>query len=107
MDVISPFCIVWRDEFDDEQGFRVHLDYDQSGERFIYEVGPNVGQLLVPEEDAPRLTESLDQCRRRNAFAVQVVALRPDGEWPVGSLAANIECGSFEGPSLPTATATP
>ncbi len=94
VDVLSPFCVVWPDEFDDERGFRVHLDYTPSGERFVYEVGPDVTRLAVPEEDMPRLTESAEQCRRRNAYTVQVVALRPDIEWRVGSIAANIECGA-------------
>jgi len=94
VDVLSPFCVVWLDEFDDERGFRVHLDYTSSGERFVYEVGPNVTRLAVPEEDTPRLTESAEQCRRRNAYTVQVVALRPDVAWRVGSIAANIECGA-------------
>lgn len=107
IEVVSPFCIVWRDEFEDEQGFRIHLDYSPSGERFVYEVGPNVTQLIVAEANAPRLTESFEQCRQRNAYVIQVVALRPDTDWRVGSMAANIECGSVEGTLLPTATATP
>lgn len=72
----SPFCIVWIDEFDDEVGFRVHLNYFGSGERFVYEVSPNVTQLIVPEMDTPRLNESFEQCIYRNSFMVEVVALR-------------------------------
>lgn len=108
VDIGGPgFCLVWLDEFDDERGFRVYLDYFQSGERFVYEVGPNVTQLLVPPTDAPRLDESWQQCLRRMAYEVKVVALRPGIEWPVGSMAVNTECGSLEGSSLPTATAGP
>lgn len=93
VEIGAPFCVVWLDDFDDERGFRVHLNYDGSGERFIYEVGPDVTQLVVPADHAPRLEESLDECMRRNAFEVQVIALRPETEWRVGSLAANVECG--------------
>lgn len=93
VDFVSAGCVVWRDAFDDETGFRVHLAYEPSGERFVYEVGPNVEYFAVPEPDRPRLADSPEQCRQRNAFTVEVVALRPDGEWRVGSMAANVECG--------------
>lgn len=102
-----PFCIVWIDEFDDEDGFRVHLDYFGSGEHFVYEVSPNVTQLIVPEMDTPRLNESFEQCIYRNSFMVKVVALRETIEQRVNSMAATIECGGIDSPPLPTATLAP
>ena len=69
--VNSPFCIVWLDEFDDEQGFQIFLTYyqgSQSSERFAYEVEANVTQLIVPESHAPRLTESLERCMSHNSY---------------------------------------
>lgn len=105
--VADPFCIVWIDEFTDETGFQVILEYPQSGEQFIYETAANVTQLIVPENDTPRLTESLEQCMRRNAFMVQVIALMPATKRNVGGTGANIECGGPGSQPLPTATATP
>ena len=105
VDVVGPsFCVVWLDEFDDERGFRVHLNYFQSGERFVYEVGPDMTQLIVPDSDAPRLNESLEQCLRRNNYEVTVVALRPDTDSLVSGIGVGIEC--VQDPSLPTATST-
>ena len=96
------FCIVWLDLFNDELGYRVILEYDRSGERFTYEVGPDITQLLVPEAAAPRPDESQEQCMLRyNSFAVTVIALRPDGESLVNGMAANMECDLR---TLPTAT---
>lgn len=96
------FCIVWLDSFNDELGYRVTLEYDRSGERFVYEVEPNVTQLLIPDADAPRPNESQEQCMLRyNSFAVTVIALRPNGESLVNGMAANMECDLR---TLPTAT---
>lgn len=100
----SPFCIVWLDEFDDEQGFQIHLTYFHSGERFIFEVKPNITQLVIPENQAPRLTESLEQCMSRNSFMIEVVAYWPDKESSVGSFGMDIECGGPGETPLPTAT---
>lgn len=87
-----PFCIVWVDPFDDETGYQVHLDYFHSGERFVYEVGPDTVQLVVPAADAPRLEESFEQCRNRQELIVAVVALRDSIRWPVNSMTLQSEC---------------
>ena len=91
-----PFCIVWVDPFDDETGYRVHLDYFQSGERFIYEVGPDTEQLLLPEADAPHPEGPFEQCRNRQELTVTVLALRNGTTWPVNSMTMQTECGSVE-----------
>lgn len=105
--VADPFCIVWVDDFTDETGFQIVLEYPQSGEQFVYETEANITQFVVPEADRPRLTESLEQCMRRNAFMVQVVALISDNKQKVGGLGANIECGGPGSQPLPTATPAP
>lgn len=87
-----PFCIVWVDPFDDETGYRVHLDYFQSGERFIYEVGPDTEQLLLPEADAPHPEGPFEQCRNRQELTVTVLALRNGTTWPVNSMTLQSEC---------------
>lgn len=107
VDVLAmPFCIVWIDKFDDESGFHVVLDYNQSGEHFVYVVGPDITQLVVPEADAPRLNESLEQCLHRNDWQISVIALRSGSEHPFGGMAATVECGGVNGDVLPTATPT-
>lgn len=99
-----PFCIVWIDKFDDELGYRISLNYFQSGEHFIYEIlGSDIVQFIVPEADAPRLDESLEQCRRRKDIEVFITAIRPIGDWLVDSTALETHCPL----SLPTATISP
>lgn len=102
--LVEPFCIVWVDKFDDEAGFRILLEYAQSGERFIYEVEPDTTQLVVPKIDAPRLSESLEQCQRRKDWQISVIALRSGSQHPFGGMAVTIECGGMNGGGLPTAT---
>lgn len=99
-----PFCIVWVDKFDDESGFHIVLQYDRSGEHFVYVVGPDMTQLVVPEADAPRLNESLEQCLQRKDWQITVIALRSGSEYPFGGMAATVECGSANRDVLPTAT---
>lgn len=99
--VADPFCIVWIDEFTDETGFQIVLEYPQSGEQFVYETEANVTQFLVSEAEAPRLAESQEQCLKRKDWQVKVAALRPSGLHPFAATAVTIECN----PSLlPTAT---
>lgn len=100
------FCIVWVDKFDDESSFQIVLQYDRSGEHFIYVVRPDITQLVVPETDAPRLNESLEQCLRRKDWQITVIALRSGSEYPFAGMAATVECGSVNGDVLPTATPT-
>lgn len=99
-----PFCIVWIDKFDDELGYRISLKYFQSGEHFIYEIlGSDIVQFIVPVADAPRLDESLEQCRRRKDIEIFFTAIRPGGDWLVGGTALETHCPL----SLPTATLSP
>jgi beta-lactamase class A len=89
----APFCIAWRDAYEDERGFRITLSYlSDSGETFSYEAGPNIEQLVVPESDRPS-TESPEVCARRSSFSISVEALMPDGSIPVGGMAMDSECG--------------
>lgn len=106
----EPFCIVWIDPFADETGFQVILEYfqgDQPTERFVYEVAPNITELIVPDADTPRLGESVEQCMRRHSWGIRIVALRQQIEWPFAGMGMNVECGSFDSTPLPTATASP
>ena len=104
------FCIEWLDLFENEIGFRIILKYDNTlgpngtGEIFIYEVGPNSIQLIVPHEHAPRLGESQDQCNTRKSYSMQVIALGPDGRFLWSEqMAKEVDCHPF---TLPTSTIT-
>ena len=103
VNIVPPFCVVWADTFDDEQGFRITLQYlGTNGDSFTYEVGPHVTEFVVPEEDRPRTDESPELCAQRGSFSVQVMALRASGEEIVGGMAMDSECGMV----IPTPEAT-
>ena len=88
----SPaFCVVWVDNFQNETGFRIDLSYSDSGEIFVYEVGPDVTQVLVHEEHGP--TDSQGNCiRTRQVFEANVIALLDSGSVQVGSVGGQGEC---------------
>ncbi|HJR80805.1 MAG TPA: hypothetical protein VJ821_12080 [Anaerolineales bacterium] len=88
----SPaFCVVWVDNFQNETGFQIDLSYLDSGEIFVYEVGPDVTQVLVPEEHRP--TDSQGNCiRTRQVFDANVIALLDSGNVQVGSIGGQGEC---------------
>jgi hypothetical protein len=101
---IDPSCISWVDPYEDETGFRIVWEYINSGEIFVYEVGPGVTELFPAEEHAPRLGESREQCMRRKDFTLTVIALRPGlpgGDKLIDQVAMIAECFL---PELPTAT---
>jgi len=88
----SPaFCVVWMDNVENETGFRINLRYSDSEEMFVYEVGPHVTQLLVPEAHQP--TDSQGNCiRNRQVFEASVIALLDSGNVQVGSVGGKGEC---------------
>lgn len=88
----GPFCVVWRDSFDDETAFRVLLAYSPSGERYTYDLPANTREFLFPEEAHPYLGRPVDECLPRQSYSVSVVAVRPQGETPVGGEARSVEC---------------
>ena len=82
-------CITWPDRQDDETGFGIKLEYG-SGEFFEYNVPPNTNEFLPPRADTAGLG-ALDLTTGRKDFGVQVWAIRPDGETPVGSTFVQVQ----------------
>jgi hypothetical protein len=87
----DPFCIVWRDAFANETGFRAVLRYN-GGEEFIYWVAANVNEVYPPPSEwpdtLPRLPDDLNSPEAagilrglpRKDIQVTVYALTPVGE---------------------------
>ena len=84
------YCLVWLDEFNDERGFRIVINYGER-ERFTYQVAPNTTEFIVPPAEAPRFDPPA--CRRAD-FSLSIYALRPSGEALVGGFATDSECGA-------------
>lgn len=82
------FCVVWSDPFEDETGFRVTVTYNNTQETFTHEVGPDTIELLLPEAEAA----APGDCQRWSSHTLEVVALRPEGETPLGMLATDSGC---------------
>jgi hypothetical protein len=100
---ISPFCVFWED-VDSEQGFELILEYadvNKVYEIFVFQTGANLTSLLIPQEFAPRLEESREQCLRRKSFVLKLYAIFQERKPYVTEMAFEGECNlSF----LPTAT---
>lgn len=102
----TPFCVVWRDDFADEQGFRIALSYlGDPAETFQYEVGPNVTHYIVPESDTPYIPTE-DACIRRGSYIITIEALFPNGPVNVGSVGHDSVCAQSTAPDPTEAPAT-
>ena len=92
----TDFCITWVDPENRETSFRIILEYfvnpPDRGEIFVYEVGPDVTQLIVPKEHSPAPDESPEWCLRRNNYDITVIAVRPDFKRTVDQIAVNADC---------------
>lgn len=73
----NPFCIFWFDTVDNEQGFILVLeysDYEKVYDRFIFRTDADVTTLILPEDYAPRLQESWEQCIERKSSTIKLYA---------------------------------
>ncbi len=101
---VSSFLYNWLDTVDNEDGFILVLeyaDYENVYDRFIFRTDANVTALSIPEELAPRLEESQEQCRQRKSFTLEVYALVDGREKFITGMAWESECRLIE---LPSAT---
>jgi hypothetical protein len=101
------FCVVWVDRFENEVGFRVVFEYLNSDEVFVYELGSNATQLVMPNHHVPRPAESREQCIARKDFTVQVSALLPNVAVDIGTTSGQSECNFVVLPTATSATLTP
>ncbi len=98
----GEFCIVWQDEFEDETGFRVTLNYGNGAEMFVYETGPDSTSFFPPSADSPPGSDAdLDTCVARSRRFVFVQALFPGGVIPVRGGEMEAECGGNPGAASP------
>ena len=97
----TDFCITWVDPENWETRFLIILEYFVNppnrgeifvGETFVYEVGPDVTQMIVPKEHSPFPDESPEWCLRRNNYDITVIAVRPDFKRTVDKIATNVDC---------------
>ena len=89
----EDICVVWEDNYTDETGFEVILEYPSEGARLTYPLPPNTEVFVFPAADQPRAVPSAEACRRRTLHSVQVVVHRPSGTLSVGGFAAQGHCG--------------
>lgn len=74
-------------------GFRVILTYPDSADVLVQAMGPDVMQVLVPEEHRPTTVTSQADCISRQVFDVNVIGLINFGNVEVGSAAGQEKCG--------------
>jgi hypothetical protein len=91
---LDPFCVVWRDLRPNETGFLVRVEYLNSGEVFEHTVAPNVTEVILPDDEAPLLSDRA-RCRDRAVMRLDVFALSAAGREPVDGTAMTWECGGL------------
>lgn len=93
----SPFCVTWRDQYEDELGFVIVLEYGHGpgDEVFRYEVAPNEREFLFPEADSPG--DTLETCLGRSGMQVFVSVLLPNSvSEEIVAFAADYECRGYD-----------
>ena len=88
---LTPFCVVWKDGFANETGFRIVVTYLRSGEKFTHDVGPNATEFVFPPDEAPML-ERPEFCAKRGTMQLEVKAVLTNGDAVVDGISTNWEC---------------
>ncbi len=83
------YCIGWRDDFDDERGFRIEVGSPTKPD--MYHAPANTTYVIIPDNETP--PQPTDPCVPRT-YKVTVYALRPKGETVVGGFAIEGECAT-------------
>jgi hypothetical protein len=99
-----PFCIYWSDSFMDKTGFELILEYshiDNIYEIFVFQTSADVTSLKIPEQYAPRIEESREQCLKRKSFVLKLYVMHEGKKNYITELAHVSQCNLS---SLPTAT---
>lgn len=101
----STSCFVWADEFDNETGFRLMLQFGYNGEVFLYDLPPNTTGMPFPAVLLEPLGQSFEYCMAHKNYDVTLYVLLPDQEpKPFTGFGFGGECNSF---TMPSATPQP
>lgn len=86
-------CVVLKGSSNARTAFRVEMTYTIIGTVFAYLVPPNETYLLLPDDAAPKLGESLQRCSERKVLTITVWEIIAGiGESPAGSNSRQAEC---------------
>ena len=92
------------DKSEDEQGFRVRVEFSREGQTYTFDVPANTTSFVIPS-DIPKPSPEWDECDARAVFGVTISAYNAAGE--SGALSAGGvtgDCGTPI-PRTPTPTA--
>lgn len=78
-----------------------YADVDKVYKIVVFQTRENLTSLLIPQEFAPHLAESREQCLRRKSFILELYAIFEDRKPYVTEMAFEGECNLS---ILPTAT---
>ncbi len=87
----NPFCAVWNDVSDREDGYRIKLRYIPGEEVFIFDVGPNITEVVFPDEALPGLDRP-EFCDRREWVEVSLSVRRGPDLTFVDAFMTNLRC---------------
>ena len=101
----STSCFVWADEFDNEIGFRLMLQFGYNGEVFLYDLPADTTGMPFPAVLLEPLGQSFEYCMEHKNYDVTLFALLPDQEpQPFTGFGFGGECDRLE---MPSATPQP
>ncbi len=99
-------CVIWADEFNNETGFRVVLQFGYNGDMFVYDVPANRPGLPYPPILSAPLGQSFEYCMAHKDYTLDIYALLPGQESRfITGFSPALECNRFDMPSatpLPT-----
>ena len=101
----STSCFVWADEFNNETGFRLMLQFGYNGEVFLYDLPADTTGMPFPAVLLEPLGQSFEYCMEHKNYDVTLYALLPDQEpQPFTGFGFGGECDRLE---MPSATPQP
>lgn len=101
----STQCLLWADEYNNETGFRVVLQFGYNGDMFVYETPVNRPGMPYPGVLSTLLGQSFEYCVAHKDYTLDIYALLP-GQEPklITGFSPALGCDRF---GMPSATPQP
>ena len=87
--------LVWQDNSSDEQGFRIQVLFNNSGERHDFSAPANSTEFVFPS--SVRFQLNAADCQERAVVTVTVRAYNTSGDSAPASIVVERECGELPG----------
>ncbi len=101
----STICLIWADDYDNETGFRVVLQFGYDGEMFVYDSPANNPGMPYPPILSDTQGGSFEYCIAHKDYSVNIYVLLPSQKPKlITGYSPALECNRF---TMPSATPQP